>query len=394
MSKGLRLIVLGAMGRIPFAGMAWEVLHYLEGFRRLGHDVYYIEDTGAWPYDPESDTSTPDCSYTVRYIAQLMNSCGMPERWAYRATEPDGRIYGMSESRFSQVFEQADALFNLTASTVLRDEHLTVPVRVLLQTDPGGDEILAAKSDRRTLDMLAAHTHFFTFAENHRAADCLVPELPFNYRATRQPIVLDWYTPPAVPASNGMRQRPLRFTTVGNWQQSEEVEWQGEVYAWSKYPQFMKFLDVPKHIGQPIELALGSIDEEATCLLVSYGWQVVDATSFGRDILSFRDYIFGSDGEFTVAKDQYVRLRTGWFSERSASYLAAGKPVITQETGFSRIIPTGQGLFPFSTMDEIVAAFDAVQSDYARHSLAARRIAEEYFRAEAVLAKLMDDVGV
>jgi len=180
MSKGLRLIVLGAMGKVPFAGMAWEVLHYLEGFRRLGHDVYYVEDTGAWPYIPESDGSMADCSFTVSYIARVMDWCGLSGRWAYRAAEPDCSIYGMSEGQFSQVFEQADALFNLTASTVLHDEHLAAPIRVMLQTDPGGDEILAAKGDRQTLEMLAAHTHFFTFAENHGAADCLLPELPFR----------------------------------------------------------------------------------------------------------------------------------------------------------------------------------------------------------------------
>ncbi len=389
MSKGLQLIILGAMGRIPFAGMAWEVLHYLEGFRRLGHQVYYIEDTESWPYNPEEDGSSPDCRHAVKYIARVMDWAGLSDRWAYRAAEPDECIYGLSESRFSRVFEEADALINWGASTRLRDLHRTVPVRVLLQTDPGGDEILAAKGDLDTIEMLRAHTHFFNWAENLGAPDCVLPIGPLAYRPTRMPVVLDWFTLPAGLPSNGNRASQLRFTTIANWQQPGEIEWKGEIYAWSKHDQFLKFIELPRCIGQPIELALGSVDEESTQLLISHGWRVIDACSVGTDMLPFRDYIFGSDGEFTVAKDQYVRLRTGWFSDRSAYYLAAAKPVITQDTGFGRILPTGEGLFSFNTMEEIIAAFEAIRSDYERHSRVARAIAEEYFRAETVLAKLI-----
>lgn len=392
MSKRLRLIMLGAIGRIPFAGMAWEGLHYLEGLRRLGHEVYYIEDTNSWPYDPARDSSSPDCSHAVDYIAQVMEWAGLSDQWAYRSAEPEGRIYGLSESQFAQAFEQADALINWAASTRLRDQHLAVPVRILLETDPGGGEILAVQGDPETTEMLSAHTHFFTWGENFGAPDCKLPAHLSPFRPTRMPVVLDWFTMPDSLASGKTRPLPLRFTTVANWYQPGEIAWNGEIYSWSKHPQFLRFVDVPRRIGQAIELALGSIDEESTQLLISHGWRVIDASSIGTNILPFRDYIFGSDGEFTVAKDQYVRLLTGWFSDRSSYYLAAGKPVITQDTGFSKFLPTGEGLFAFSGIQEIVAAIDAVQSDYKRHSRAARTIAEEYFRAEAVLGKLLDDL--
>ena len=385
------------MGRIPFAGMAWEALHYLEGFRRLGHDVYYIEDTWEWPFNPEKNAVTNDNRYTLNYLAHLMAWCGMSDRWAYRAVEEDGRVYGLSESEFVRVFEQADALINLTASTELHEEHFKVPVRVYLQTDPGANEIKTAKGHSTTLDLLRAHTHFFNFAENLRAPDCGLPPGPFPYRLTRQPIVLDWFTPPSCQPSNHRNgsSGTLRFTTVGNWKQTGyDVEWNGETYTWSKHTEFLKFLDLPSRIGQPVELALASAGKKATHLLVSRGWRVVDAYPLTTDILPYRDYIFGSDGEFTVAKDQNVRLRSGWFSERSASYLTAGKPVITQDTGFGRVIPTGEGLFAFNTMEEIVAAFEAIKTDYKRHSRAARAIAEEYFRAETVLAKFIEELGI
>ncbi len=398
MRKRLRLIVLGAMGRIPFAGMAWEALHYVEGFRRLGHDVYYIEDTLDWPYYAREQTNVAGaCRSTADYIRRVMTWCGLPDRWAYRAAAQKGRIYGLSETQFARVFDQADALVNLTGSTVLHDEHFKVPIRIYLQTDPGGGEIMVAKGDRASIEMLEDHTHFFNFAENLGAPDCKLPPGPFEYHLTRQPIVLDWFTPSAREAENGSRGpgTPLRFTTVGNWKQTGcDVEWNGEIYTWSKHTEFLKFIDLPGRIGQPIELALAKVNKKATRLLLSHHWRVVDAYSLTTDILTYRDYIFGSDGEFTVAKDQNVRLRTGWFSERSASYLTAGKPVVTQDTGFGRVLPTGEGLFAFNTMEEILAAFEAIKSDYDRHSRAARAIADEYFRAETVLARFVGDLGL
>jgi hypothetical protein len=389
-TERLRLIVLGAVGGIPFAGMAWEALHYLEGLRRLGHDVYYVEDTNAWPYDPRLDSSSPDCQHAVDYVARVMAWAGLADHWAYRAADPDGSIYGLSQSRFRQLFNDADALINWGGSTVLRDEHLRVPIRALLETDPGGGEILAAQGDPKTIQLLASHTHFFNWAENLGAPDCRLPAGPVVYQRTHMPVVLDWFVPPEGQSIDRDRQAALRFTTVANWYQPGAVEWDGERYAWSKHHQFLAYVDLPQRLGVPIELALGSVDEESVQLLAAHGWRVIDAAPIGTDILPFRDYIFGSDGEFTVAKDIYVRLRTGWFSDRSAYYLAAGKPVITQDTGFGRFLPTGDGLFSFKTMEEILDAFARVQSDYRRHCQAARALAEEHFRAETVLGRLVE----
>ncbi len=384
------------MGRIPFAGMAWESLHYIEGFNRLGHEVYYIEDTSDWPYyAPGQNSLTEACRSTAAYIGRMMTWCGLPDRWAYRAAAQEGRIYGLSASAFSRVFKHADVLINLTGSTVLRDEHLRVPVRVYLQTDPGAGEIRAAQNHRSTMEMLRVHTHFFNFAENLGAPDCPLPPQPVEYRLTRQPIVLEWFTPPGYQRHAGTRPPGgiLRFTTVGNWKQTrEDIKWKGEIYTWSKHHEFLKLIDLPRRIGQPIELALASIDVKTIKLLEAHGWRIVEAYGLTTDILPYRDYIFGSDGEFTVAKDQNVRLRTGWFSERSASYLTAGKPVITQDTGFGRVLPNSEGLFAFNTIEEVVVAFEAIKADYRRHSRAARAIAEEYFRAETVLDKFLRDL--
>ena len=392
MSKPLRLVIMAMMGGTPFAGVAWQVLHYLEGFRRLGHEVYYVEDTWDWPYDPEKNAITDDCRYTVNYIARLMEWCGLRERWAYCAAAQGNRMFGLSDSQVSRLFESADVLVNLTGETFLREQHLRVPVRIYLETDPVLPQIQVAQGRSFRIEELSAHTHHLTYGENLGARDCGVPLGAFRYRPTRQPIILDWW--------RSETQRPAsvnggRFTTVANWRQSgNDVEWNGEIYTWSKHHEFLRFVDLPRRTAQPLELALSNVSDECIQLLRSNGWRVVDSIALSKDILPYRDYILGSRGEFTVAKDQNIRLRSGWFSDRSACYLAAGLPVITQDTGFGKVLPTGEGLFTFSTMEDILSAFEAIHSDYERHRRAARAIAEEYFRAETVLAKLLNDVGL
>ncbi len=383
-----RVVVLGTMGAVPFAGTAWQVLHFVEGFRRLGYDVWYVEDTGVWPYDPEQDRVTPDCRYAVDHVSRIMARCGLGDRWAYRAAPEGGRTYGLSESRLRALFERADALVNLSGATVLRDDHLRTPVRIYLETDPVRPQIEVAKGDDGTIALLAAHTHHFTYGENLGAPDCGVPVARFTYRPTRQPVVLGWWRGGAVPADG-------RFTTIGNWCQTEkDIEWNGQVYTWSKHVEFLKVLDLPRRTPHPLELALASTGPEVIAMLRSHGWRVVDAVGLSRDVTSYRSYILGSRGEFTVAKDQNVRLRSGWFSDRSACYLAAGRPVITQDTGFGNILPTGRGLFAFRTVEDVLAALDAVAADYDTHRRAAEEIAAEYFAAEKVLAAVADRAGL
>jgi hypothetical protein len=407
MMKPLRLVVLGIMGRTPFAGVAWQALHYIEGFRRLGVDVYYVEDTGDWAYDPEQNSVTDDCSYAVNYVGGLMAWCGLPDKWAYRSAGRDDAVFGLSHSQLGQLFEHADAIVNVTGATILRDEHLRVPVRIYLETDPVQPQIEVAKGNSLYIDLLNAHTHRFTYGENIGAADCAVPAVDLDYRPTRQPIALDWW-PATSPSTNGTN---ASFSTIANWRQSgKDLVWNGETYTWSKHHGFLKLVDLPRRTAQPLELALSlqgakgegdatwipshQEDAEALRLLTSQGWRVIDAMSLSKEIFLYRAYITSSRGEFTVAKDQYARPRSGWFSDRSACYLAAGRPVVTQDTGFGKFFPVGEGLFAFNTMEEIVAAFETINADYQRHRRAAREIAEEHFSAERVLGKLLEDAGV
>ena len=407
MSRNLRIVIMGILGRTPLAGVSWQVLHYLEGFRRLGYDIYYIEDTGGWAYHPlrktdgnESEyTYAINCQYAVNYVAKLMSSFGLQNGWAYWS-RVDGRVFGLSETQVSRLFENADAIVNLTGSTCLLEEHTRVPVRIYLETDPVMRQIEVVRGDRKAIELLAAHTHHFSYGENLGAPDCGVPVTRFNYLPTRQPIVLDWWTLDGRLSSdvNGRPNIPARFTTIAKWRQpGKDIEWNGETYSWSKHVEFLKFIDLPRRTQQQFELALAwenEKDEEAIPQLTSFGWRVVDAISLSLDVAPYRDYILGSRGEFTVAKDQNIRLRSGWFSDRSACYLAAGKPVVTQDTAFGNILPTSYGLFAFRNMENILTAIDTIERNYEGHCRAAREIAEEYFAAEKVLGSLMERVGL
>ena len=401
------VIVMGILGRTPLAGVSWQVFHFLEGFRRLGYDIYYIEDTGGWAYNPLQKTyddeskyaHASNCQYAVNYMAKLMSWFGLQNRWAYWS-RVDSRVFGLSKTQVLQLFENADALVNLTGSTQLFEEHTRVPVRIYLETDPVTRQIEVFQGDRKAIDLLEAHTHFFTYGENFGAPDCSVPLTRFHYHPTRQPVVLDWWRPDAQLSSDGNGQLRIAgcFTTIAKWRQpGKDIEWSGQTYSWSKHSEFLKFIDLPRRTQREFELALAwedEKDEEVIPQLTSFGWNVVDAISLSLDIVPYRDYILGSRGEFTVAKDQNIRLRSGWFSDRSACYLAAGKPVVTQDTAFDKILPTGRGLFAFRTLEDILAAMDTIQSDYEGHCRAAREIAEEYFAAERVLGDLMDQVGL
>jgi hypothetical protein len=389
-----RLVVMGIMGQVPFAGVAWQTLHYLEGVRRLGHEVHYVEDTRQWPYDPERDAVTDDPRHTVEYLARVMAWCGLPDRWAYRFEPEGGRVFGLSDTQLSDVLDRADAVIDLHGSMALRPEYLRVPVRIYVETDPVRPQIQVAKGDAHATRVLAAHTHHFTFAEHLGAPDCRIPVVEFSYRPTRQPVVVDWWQVEGddVPRIDDQK---TRFTTVTNWKQTgKDVVWEGETYAWSKHLEFLRFLDLPRRTSSGLELALASRDSKVINMLTFHGWRIVDAVALSTDILPYRDYIQGSRGEFTVAKDQYVRPLSGWFSDRSATYLAAGRPVITQETGFSRHLPTGRGLFAFRTLDDALAALDAIERDWPAHCRAALEIAAEYFRAEKVVGEILDQAGL
>ena len=390
--RRLKLMVLGMMGRCPFGGQTWLSLNWLRGFQRLGHDVWYVEDDSVWPYDPKENTVTDDCSYAVGHIAGCMDRIGLKNRWAFRLVDRHGDCsgcWGLSSQELNELYRSCDALLNIGGVTGLRDEHMAAPLRVYVETDPVTVELQLAAGDANTWNPLAEHDVVVTYGENYGAADCGVPLNGVSFGRTRQPIDLDLWPAAYTPSAR-------YFTTIGNYKQNgNDVEYKGEVYRWSKHHEWEKFLDLPQGTAQEFELAM-SIDKGPDReRLKTHGWRLVCPLKMSVDIFGdYQNYFRGSRAEFTVAKDQNVRLRSGWFSERDACYLASGKPVIAQDTGFSNVLPTGKGLFAFNTSEEALAAVDAINRDYRGNCLAARAVAEEYFETTKVASRLLADIGL
>jgi hypothetical protein len=237
--------------------------------------------------------------------------------------------------------------------------------------------------------VLDRHHVIATYGENYGAEDCGVPLDGRVYVPTRQPVDLEQWPMVFTPGAR-------RFTTIGNYRQEGfDIEWQGSMYRWSKHHEWERFIELPEKTGKEFELALMHCEGEDRERLLGAGWRLSSPAAMSLDPLgSYRRYIQDSRGEFTVAKDQNVRLRSGWFSERDACYLASGKPVVAQDTGFSNVLPTGEGLFAVKDADEAAAAVESINGDYRRHCEAARAIAVEHFEASGVARRLLEAVGL
>jgi len=400
----LRIVVVGTVASNPYAGMAWMHLQVVVGLQRLGHDVFYFETTSAWPFDPEKNARVCESTYALDYLSRVADRFGLGARWAYRRSYLDKAWFGMTRTVAEEILATADLVFNITGATRFGEEDLKTGHLVYVGTDPVVHEIAYAHGDEEAKVIVEEHDDLVTYGENIGTSASPIPPLPGLRAHTRQPVLMDFWDcgPPS-------REE---FTTVANWKQDgRDIRFAGETYRWSKHHEFLKFITIPEQVSLPVELAMNladpstiqhgegervrtlGVEGDARSLLEANGWRLKEARGFTTDPWAYRDYLVTSRGEFTVARDLNVRLRSGWFSERSACYLAAGRPVITQDTGFGRVLPTGEGLFSFSTEEEVLQAFDSVASGYERHSRAAREIAEEFFKAERVLSSLLVALG-
>jgi hypothetical protein len=377
------------MGRCPFGGQTWLYLNWLRGLHKLGHEVWYVEDDTVWPYDPDVNAVTDDCRYAVRHIAYCMERAGLADRWAFRPAYGDGDCYGLGSGELDELYRTCDALLNVVGATDLREEQLAARFRVYVECDPVIAELRLANGDEHTATAFGNHHVIVTYGENFGAPDCGVPLNGLRYGKTRHPVDLDLWPMVYEP------EAPY-FTTIGNYRQAgNDVEYQGELYRWSKHHEWEKFLDLPRRTRQRFQLAMTPEDIADRQRLEAHGWHLVPPFRMSLDIFgAYPAYVHRSRAEFTVAKDMNVRLRSGWFSERDACYLACGKPVVAQDTGFSNILPIGEGLFAFRTMAEAVSAVEEINADYRRHCLAARAIAEEYFEAGRIAARFLADLGM
>jgi hypothetical protein len=379
----LQIIVFGCMVALPIPGVLFQSLHYIRGLRALGFDPWYVEDSNRWVYDPVRMEPAEGGPRQIALLEPFLRKYDVFDRFCYRAG-PGSPTFAPSMVDIDGLYASADILLNVTGAQELREEHFSVPLRAYIESDPFCSQVKYQSGEIFTREQLGAHTHHFTFGENIGQLDCLIPETGHRWHPTRQPVDLSiWST---------LEETLGGYRTITTWSnKGKDIDWNGERWYWTKDREFLKYLDLPERVDPEIGLAT-SVNEETAHLLGNAGWTLDDSTYFPDEMDRYARYIEQSRGEFTIARDQYWRPRTGWFSDRSACYLASGRPVVTQETGFSRFIPTGEGLFSFSNMNEAVGAIEAIESDYERHRRAAREIAAEYFDARTVLSRLLDSI--
>lgn len=385
------VIVMGFMGGCPIAGVIWQHIHYIVGLQRLGHRIYYIEDSARLPYSPDTGEDNLQFTYAARLLRNLAREFGFERRWAFCARYlPELPTAGLSITRIRQLYREADAILNVCGAQEFNEDLLVTDRMLYVESDPGLEQIRAVQGDETRLAELRRHRALFTFGENVGTPEFAVPATSLRWLPTRQPVVTDLWKTTRAPAATAVFTTIAHLSTAGK----KDIEWNSERYLWSKTPEFLRFIDTPRKARESFEIAANGGDDAMRGRLVASGWRLRDANEISFDVHAYRNYIRNSKAEFTVAKDQYVRLNPGWFSDRSACYLAAGRPVITQQTGFTKHFGGGAGLFAFKSMPEIVEAVKMINADYARHSRAARALAREVFEAETVLRSLLDRAGI
>jgi hypothetical protein len=380
----MRAVVTGMVATYAVGGVAWDYLQYALGLERLGWEVFYLEDTGEAAYDPATGNYGDDCSYAVAFLERALGSLSpqLARRWHFRSTM--GETYGLSKDIIRDVVSTADLFLNVSGSCLLRPDYLDSPCKVLIDTDPGLNHFVNyPRQDAGGLwagtHSYRQHDHFFTYAERIGAADCPLPTFDLAWQPTRPLVVLDQWQP---------EPPGTTWTTVMTWDNFRKpIEYKGHIYG-SKEREFAKIERLPELVPAALEMAVGGAKpprEQWRTL----GWSVLHSHEVSPTADAYRSYVQQSRGELSVAKNTYVATRCGWFSCRSICYLAAGRPVVVQDTGFSEVIPTGEGILAFTDLQSAKDAITAVEADYAHHQAAAREAARRHFSHEVVLGDLL-----
>lgn len=385
MGRPLTIIVGGYIVGYPLGGMTWHHLNYLLGLASLGHEVWFYEDSGEYymPYNPVAGYAHPDPAYGIEYLKSTFAAHGLPLRYAYYSQFWDTH-YGMSRGDLDDLFRRADLMLCVSGVTPIREDRPRPRRLAVIDTDPVFTQL-------RMIDNAV-------FADYYRKFDAVatfgtligtpaspLPTHGIEWIPTRQPIALDHWPVTAAPTR--------RFTTIGKWEHSgRDVAFGGKTYRSSKGPEWLKLLDLPSKVGWELDLAMQAMPEEVAGRFRERGWTISAAEPATITPTAFGDFIRRSAGELTVAKQIYAGLPSGWFSDRSSAYLASGRPVVTQRSGFEAWMPTGEGLFGFASADEAAAALGEIDRDYPRHSAAARRLAETHLDAKKVLTELIGRV--
>jgi len=375
-----RIVVGSYVVRFPVGGYLSWVLQWLVGFQRLGHDVYFVEKA-CWPnacYDPSSDTMGDDCSYGVTMLASLLCRFGLNDRWCF--VDAASNYHGIGRQRIEETLASADLFVDMGTHGSWLPEAADTRVKVFADGDPGYTQMRAISQE----EDLGAYDHFYTVGRNVGTDRSTVPTMGKAWRPMFDPVVVDLF-----PLRPVLAQAP--FTTIMAWQSYGAIEYEGHVYG-AKDREFMRFIDLPRLTSMPMEVALSG-DRVPVERLQAAGWRVENPLAMTATWDRFRDYLAESRGEFTVCKNFYVATNSGFFSDRSAAYLASGRPVVMQDTGLNGHLPCGRGLFAVRSVEEAADAIAQIAGDYDQHSRWAREIAREHLDASAVLRSFLGELG-
>src|SRR3954470_22351683 len=379
-AEKLRIIVTGMVGTYPLGGVAWDYFHYLIGLARLGHDVYYHEDTWCWPLNPSLGYQTDDPTFNVNFVRDFFTRYApdLADRWHYLFLHE--KSFGMTRERFDEVARTADIFINVSGASFVPDNLNLKCVKVFLDTDPGYNQIMLSEkfswseNVERWCQQVRSHDRHLTYAENIYGEDCLIPRVDIDWRPTRCVVTLaDWAS-----IKNSPSPPNAPFTTIMSWHYSfkgpltyRNVEYKG------KGPEYDRFYDLPRRVNVPLTLAVAG-EKTPTEQILRDGWQMIEGFKYTQKTDDYMRFIQKSAGEWSVAKNVYVATNSGWFSCRTACYLAAARPAVGQETKWSQFVPSGAGLFAFETMEECADALMRVASDVAKHRDVAYEVAREY----------------
>jgi hypothetical protein len=382
MSSRKTVIVTGYLIRNTGGGHVLSILHYLDGLQQLGYEVVFLEHFG-WAescYDPTIGAMSDDPGHGISVIAPILHSIGV-ERWCY--VGPDGIYHGMSRQDVLSACRSAEFLVSLWLVTWM-EEMRECRYRIFIDLDPGFTQFPMSPLPVPARDGYASPYEFdihFSYGTRIGAPDCPIPTHGIVWHPLLPPVSLR-LLPPIRTTDCG------RFTTVMGWNSRTPIVYKDQEYG-QKDVEFRRVIDLPKRLPEmTFEIALGG-GSAPRAEIASAGWKLVDPQIEIPTPERYLDYIAGSSGEFSVAVNLEVKARSGWFSDRTAAYLASGKPAVVQETGFSEFLPTGEGLLAFGDLDGAVAAIEAVCSDYQRHCRIARELAEEYLDARKVLGRML-----
>jgi hypothetical protein len=383
---GPRVIVAGSIGAaaLAYGGNSWAFLQWILGLRALGCETTYVEYLEARRSVDASWRRVPfAASANARYFGALIERFGISSDAALLDDEGPGHV-GLDRAEVERRARAADLVVNLSGRLHERAVLDAARRRMYVDLDPGYTQIW---QEQYGVDMnVRGHDVYLTVGLNLGQPDCPLPTCGVRWETTLPPIVLDDWKPVGPPGA--------AYTTVADWRGFKPVEWRGIWYG-QKADEFLRIVDLPRRVDVPLELCLFIHDDESDhAILAQHGWRIVSPAERTATPDAYRDYILGSRGEFTVVKTAYAAGRTGWFSDRSACYLASGRPVIVQDTGIARWVPTGRGLLTFTDADSAADALVRVERDYAAHAAAATAFARDHLDARAVLGRILSLAGL